>query len=253
MLSKVCTTKSSHQPDSSTETEATEATETNTVSAEDELVAVLSASAVSNAALEALQERVIALEEQFKSFKENLMDDTAYQTDVSDLNGWLARMESKIATNNDDIATTQESDVDSGKGRSEKPEETTTKKETKVIEKPKKAKEDAVIERLEEEAGFSREMDEILCDGPVVEVSSQVILSAPELQATNEKLKNLGYTLNEQLHALRDKVFLVDHELKRMAKGVEFALMRSKAAGNSDMVSKWFIFKVLLNWCIPML
>ena len=236
MLSKVRSKKSKDQQDSSTEAE-----DTFTESSDEELVAVLSNPVIPNAALEQLQARVTILEDRFKLFQDNLMDDSAYQTDVTDLTGWLAQMENKIAGNSEDIAAAQECDVDSGKGKSEKPEETGAEKETKVVEKPKRTKEEAVVERLEEEAGFSKEIEDILYEGAVEEVSSQVILSAPELQATNEKLKNLAFTLNEQLHGLRDKVFLVDHELKRMAKGVEFALMRAKVAGANEMVSNQFM------------
>ncbi|XP_053385599.1 myosin-3-like isoform X3 [Mercenaria mercenaria] len=232
VLSKV-RSKNEKQAASSTDTD------TLTESSDDEqLFAAFGGHSMSNIALSALQQRLTILEDRFKLFQENLLDDSAYQTDVADLTGWLAEMENRIAGNTEDITAANESDVDSGKGKSEKPDEKPAEKETKpVVEKPKKTKEDAVVERLEEEAELKHEIEEIFCDATVVEVSSQVMLSAPELQATNEKLKNLAFTLNEQLHGLRDKVFLVDHELKRMAKGVEFALMRSKVAGANEMDS----------------
>lgn len=220
---------------------------TDTKSADEEIWSAISGfSLPSTAALNAFHHRLEILEDRFKMFQKNLIDDGVYQSDVTDLTDWLAQMENKIAGNVENISLTNESDVDSGRGKSEKPDEKRDEKATKSRpEKPKKAKEEAVAERLEEEAELKHVIEEILFDGAVTEVSSQVMLSAPELQATNEKLKNLALTLNEQLHSLRDKVFLVDHELKRMAKGVEFALMRAKAAGTSDMVShQFYYFKV---------
>ena len=182
-----------------------------------------------------LLSRIAALEERFKSFQEVLIDDSAYagSSDVTDLTSWLGQMETKIAGHNLDPSATEESDVGSEQPESQKSEKKEEKKE------PVKKKEEEVEERLDEEKGIIQTIEELLAEP--TEISSQMLLSAPELQATNERLKALAHNLNDQLHGLRDKVFLLDHELKRMAKGVEFALMRAKFAGVNEMVS---FFKV---------
>jgi G:T-mismatch repair DNA endonuclease (very short patch repair protein) len=70
-----------------------------------------------------------------------------------------------------------------------------------------------------------------------------VKLSAPELEATNERLKNLACALNDQLRRLRDKISVVDQELKKMAKGVKFSITRARLDGVKDMVSpQFFLF-----------
>ena len=177
-----------------------------------------------------LLDRIIALEDRFKSFQEVLIDDSAYagSSDVTDLTSWLGQMETKIAGHSLEPSVVEESDVGSEKPESQKPEKAEERRESL---KPK----EEVEERFEEEQGIIQTIEEILTEP--TEISSQMLLSAPELQATNERLKALAHNLNDQLHSLRDKVFLLDHELKRMAKGVEFALMRAKFAGANEMVS----------------
>ena len=187
------------------------------------------------AAYDELAKKVAALEERFRSLQELLADDSAYSSDVTDLASWLGQMETKIAGH---IAEPTEEEVDSGKDESIKTEKTEEKKE--LPPKRVETKEKVVEERLGEEHDIKEEIDEIL--GGISAVNSQMMLSAPELQATNDRLKKLAHNLNDQLHGLRDKVFLLDHELKRMAKGVEFALMRAKFAGANEMVSVYILF-----------
>ncbi|XP_046359382.2 uncharacterized protein LOC124137222 isoform X2 [Haliotis rufescens] len=56
-----------------------------------------------------------------------------------------------------------------------------------------------------------------------------------ELNRTNEKLKHLRRALDDQMGEVRNKIFALDHDLKRMAKGVEFALRQSRVKGLSNM------------------
>ena len=58
-----------------------------------------------------------------------------------------------------------------------------------------------------------------------------------DLVISNNKVRTLAYVLNDQLHNVREQIFTLDQELKKMAKGVEFALMRAKYAGMSELVS----------------
>ncbi|KAK3090824.1 hypothetical protein FSP39_014944 [Pinctada imbricata] len=58
-----------------------------------------------------------------------------------------------------------------------------------------------------------------------------------DLSQANDRIKTLALILNNQLHTIRDKIFALDNDLKRMAKGVEFALLRAKVAGMSDLDS----------------
>lgn len=219
-------------------------------SSDEDAIAAFHRTSTQDIALSSIQQRLGVLEDRFKLFQENLMDDSAYQTDVTDLTSWLAQMENKIAGNDAEITSAkEESDVDSGREKSVVTEAKKEEKKEKKEAPAKPKKEDAVVERLEEEAEIKQALDEIFNED-LDEVSSQVMLSAPELQATNEKLKSLAYNLNEQLHALRDKVFLVDHELKRMAKGVEFALMRAKVAGANEMVSSFYFHCSLVDFFV---
>ncbi|WAQ96893.1 QRIC2-like protein [Mya arenaria] len=208
--------------------------------------------------MQVFEERLKVLEDRFRLFQQNIIDDSAYQSEVTDLSGWLAQMESKIQGNRD-TSSPEESEVNSGKEEAkpaekaeeakpaekdeeakpaEKAEEAKEPKQEEQVDKKKKKQEESVAERLNEEAELRHELEVILDENDIQVTSSQILLSAPELQATNEKLKKMAYSLNDQLHSLRDQVFLVDQEIKRMAKGVEFALMRAKVAGGrNDMDS----------------
>lgn len=181
-----------------------------------------------------LAERLLALEERFQKFHETLLDDSAYESsDVTDLTSWLGQMEDKIASQIKlQPSVAEESNV------SEKPMEN----QEEHVEKTDKEK---VKERVAEERQIAEDLGDIV--GSATDIDSQMFISAPELQATNERLKKLASSLNDQLHSLRDKVFLLDNELKRMAKGVEFALMRAKFAGANDMVSQYSV----LLWIHP--
>ena len=220
--------------DDSTSTDTETAVESST---SEEMIAIFQDS--DSAGYSELNSRIAALEDRFKSFQEVLIDDSAYagSSDVTDLTSWLGQMESKIAGHSLEPSVIEESDIGS-----EKPEPERKKSEEKK-EPVRKKEEEIVEERLEEEKMITETIEEILAEP--TEVSSQMLLSAPELQATNDRLKNLAHSLNDQLHGLRDKVFLLDHELKRMAKGVEFALMRAKFAGMNEMVSS---FEVCSFW-----
>ena len=208
-------------------------TDTTIESSSEELLSAYQASQGSFEAYDELAKRIALLEERFKTIQEVLVDDSAYSSDVGDLTSWLAQMENKIASHVPDQPT-EEVEIESEKVESIKPEE---KKEQPVAKKVEVKEKEVVEERLDEEQELKAEIEEILRD--VSDVDSQMLLSAPELQATNDRLKKLAHTLNEQLHHLRDKVFLLDHELKRMSKGVEFALLRAKLAGANDMVSPY--------------
>ena len=203
-------------------------------SSSEEIMAAIQGDQTTTIALTSLQERLGMLEDRFKLFQGMLLDDSAYHSDMSDLTSWLAQMESKIADNLTDMGSVEEpeepetSQVEEVKKKPSVDKHFESTKEEKP-EPPKKRKpREEVEERLTEEEAYKQDLDEILEDSALV---------VPELNETNDKLKKLAYSLNDQLHGLRDKVFLVDQELKRMAKGVEFALMRAKVAGISEMVS----------------
>ena len=204
---------------------------------------------------ELLDTRLKLLEDRFQLFQKSILDDTQFQAEVTDLTSWLSQMENKIAGNLD----VQEEEQDMGEeeevtGKAEEAEtetEGTEKKNKKEKKKEKKQseREEAVIERLEQEAELKHDLDSILDASDTSYMSSPMTGSlGPELYATNERLKKLAYNLNDQLHSLRDKVFLVDHELKRMAKGVEFALMRAKVSGADDMVSSHSYSTLLFSY-----
>ncbi|XP_052261952.1 centriolin-like isoform X3 [Dreissena polymorpha] len=242
VLSKARHHAKHHHADTTPETTDTETSELS----DEEIFSNIVAVPVPNFAV--LDSRLKILEDRFKLFQESILSDSAYDSDVTDLTSWLSHMENKIASSLN-LTTPEESDVDSKKesDKFDKVEERKPvvempkkAKEEKVGEKEKpkkKRKEEAVAERMEEEAGFKQSLALILEDRNQ-QVSSPILLSSPDLEATNEKIKQLAFNLNDQLHSLRDKVFLVDHELKRMSKGVEFALMRTKVVGGHDMDSE---------------
>lgn len=212
------------------------------------------------------------------------MDDSAYQSQVSDLNSWLEQQKNRpdpladlydTSDSVQNIHSGSESKADQRDTKMEKKEskaevkkkeskveqpattksadgsEKAKKKDISVKEKPKRdevAKPDSPPKKERSEDSKERNHDyehEIMTifEEEYTEIVSIVEsperpFSSAELQQANNKLKNLAFVLNDQLVSVRDKIFCLDHELKRMAKGVEFALMRAKVAGMNELVSK---------------
>ncbi|XP_052069682.1 uncharacterized protein LOC127708654 isoform X4 [Mytilus californianus] len=90
----------------------------------------------------------------------------------------------------------------------------------------------------EEEEDFEQDMLDIFTKDPGHRDSSDgSTIIVGDLVISNNKLRILAFILNDQLHNVRDKIFNLDQELKKMAKGVEFALLRAKVAGMGEMDS----------------
>lgn len=191
----------------------------------------------------AIEKRLMILENNYQFLQEAVMEQAEYDRGVGNLANWLVNMESKVSRNMTEIqAITDvgEVGIDMRKGSLDKSvrfdeQISKGKEDVKLDESTRK---DSIARSMTEEVDVRGSVECIMAEEvEVTETTSQVTLLAPELQATNERLKKLGLHLSEQLHSLRDKVFVVDHELKRMAKGVEFALLRTKMSGGTDMVS----------------
>lgn len=236
-------------------------------------------------AIDCLTQKVSSLEDKLKLFQDMVMDDSAYQSQVSDLNSWLEQQKNRpdpladlydTSDSVQNIHSGSESKADQRDTKMEKKEskaevkkkeskveqpattkttdgsEKAKKKDSSAKEKPKRdsgevAKPDSPpkTERSEDSKErnhdfeqeimtiFEEEYTEIVS----VAGSPERPFSSAELQHANNKLKNLAFVLNDQLVSVRDKIFGLDHELKRMAKGVEFALMRAKVAGMNELDS----------------
>ncbi|XP_078317091.1 uncharacterized protein LOC111119255 isoform X3 [Crassostrea virginica] len=229
-------------------------------------------------AIDCLGQKVSTLEDKLKVFQEMVMDDSAYQSQVSDLNSWLEQQKNRpdpLADLYDTSDSNQNIHSGSGSKADQRDSKVMEKKESKAEVKRKESKADDTAktaddsqkakqgevskkEKVKKESGeespskkersdeskernydfeqeimtiFEEEYTEIV---PVADTPERPASSA-ELQVANYKLKNLAFVLNDQLVAVRDKIFVLDHELKRMAKGVEFALMRAKVAGMNEL------------------
>lgn len=182
-------------------------------------------------AMESLKTKVESLEDRLKLLQDMVMGDSAYQNNVSDLKTWLTDMENRpdpleglMSESSSEREITSEPEITSE--REITPVEVITKKsEVKVEEK--------------DPSDFEQDMVDIFSKDPGHRDSSEgstVIVG--DIVISNTKLRILAYVLNDQLHNVRDKIFTLDQELKKMAKGVEFALLRAKVAGMGEMVSK---------------
>ena len=238
-------------------------------------------------AIDCLGQKVSTLEDKLKVFQEMVMDDSAYQSQVSDLNSWLEQQKNRpdpLADLYDTSDSNQNIHSGSGSKADQRDSKVMEKKESKAEVKKKESKADDTAktaddsqkakqgevskkEKVKKDSGeespsrkersdeskernydfeqeimtiFEEEYTEIV---PVADTPERPASSA-ELQVANYKLKHLAFVLNDQLVAVRDKIFVLDHELKRMAKGVEFALMRAKVAGMNELVST-VIFHIL--------
>lgn len=237
-------------------------------------------------AIDCLTQKVSSLEDKLKLFQDMVMDDSAYQSQVSDLNSWLEQQKNRpdpladlydtsdsvqnIHSGSESKADQRDTKMEKKESKAEvkkkesKVEQPATTKTTDGSEKAKK-KDSSAKEKPKRDSGevakpnsppktersedskernhdfeqeimtiFEEEYTEIVS----VAGSPERPFSSAELQHANNKLKNLAFVLNDQLVSVRDKIFGLDHELKRMAKGVEFALMRAKVAGMNELVSK---------------
>ncbi|XP_061181998.1 uncharacterized protein LOC133190403 isoform X1 [Saccostrea echinata] len=230
-------------------------------------------------AIDVLTQKVSNLEDKLKMFQDMVMDDSAYQSQVSDLTNWLeqqknrpdpladlygssdsaqnissesksdqkdSKVETKFskadakASKTDDSAKKAGTSAEGKRGKSAEKEKAKTDsgEEQKPGSPSKKERSEESKERnceFEQEimAIFEEEYTEIVA----VQETPDRPFSSAELQLANNKLKNLAFVLNDQLVLVRDKIFSLDHELKRMAKGVEFALMRAKVAGMNELDS----------------
>ena len=219
-------------------------------------------------ALDAIAQKVKTLEERFKLMQEMMMDDSAYQSDVTDLKSWLAGMETRTdpfadipvtpATEEAGSASEKESEKNVNELKETKPPSPVqSKKDTSAPppapapEKKRRKKMPAVKAQEEVKPSMSDEtvqrhmkyeediMHIFTGEGEieVVEDDTPSPAFVGDLSVTNNKIKTLAVVLNDQLKEVRDKIFTLDHDLKRMARGVEFALLRSKVAGMNDLVS----------------
>lgn len=191
----------------------------------------------------AIEKRLMILENNYHLLQEAVMEQADYDRGVGNLANWLVNMESKVSRNMNEIQAITDADevgLDMRKGSFDKSvrfdEQMSKGKEDRKLDES--TRKDSIAQSTTDEVDVRGSVECIMAEEvEVTQTTSQVTLLAPELQATNERLKKLGLHLSEQLHNLRDKVFVVDHELKRMAKGVEFALLRTKMSGGTDMVS----------------
>nr|XP_019924672.2 uncharacterized protein LOC105332741 isoform X2 [Crassostrea gigas] len=234
-------------------------------------------------AIDCLTQKVSNLEDKLKVFQDMVMDDSAYQSQVSDLNSWLEQQKNRpdpladlydTSDSVQNIHSGSESKADQRDTKMEKKEskaevkkkeskveqpattksadgsEKAKKKDISVKEKPKRdevAKPDSPPKKERSDDSKERNHD---CEHEIMTIfeeeyteivsiveSPERPFSSAELQQANNKLKSLAFVLNDQLVSVRDKIFGLDHELKRMAKGVEFALMRAKVAGMNELDS----------------
>ena len=194
--------------------------------------------------IRAMEQRLNIMDDRLRILQNNFLEQQMDMGSFGNLASWLAQAD----THRTSMPAFDDEDEESGKGKSDK----TLKHEESVTSKTNisnikimgnKSKQDIVPVRFDEEAKIRQDLEGIMNeDIDMTETSSQVILSVPELQATNQKLKKLGQHMDQQLHSLRDKTFFLEQELKRMAKGVEFALVRSHMGGASDTVSLLLLF-----------
>ncbi|XP_076074674.1 uncharacterized protein LOC143045794 isoform X3 [Mytilus galloprovincialis] len=162
-------------------------------------------------AMESLKTKVESLEDRLKLLQDMVMGDSAYQNNVTDLKTWLTDMENRP-------------DPLEGLMSESSIEQESTPVEVKIEEK--------------DPSDFEQDMMDIFSKDPGHRDSSEgstVIVG--DIVISNTKLRILAYVLNDQLHTVKDKIFTLDQELKKMAKGVEFALLRAKVAGMGEMDS----------------
>ena len=171
-------------------------------------------------AMETITRKVEILEDRFKLFQEMAVGDNAYQNNVSNLKSWLNTMENR---------------PDPLEGLSQSPSDTAKEEE-------EEEEEEDIVHNVEQggtPASLRQELMEIFTKEHVEEIEDQ---SSPvevvgDIIICNNKLKILAYIVNDQLHNVRDKIFTLDQDLKKMAKGVEFAMLRAKFAdGSNEMV-----------------
>ncbi|KAJ8317816.1 hypothetical protein KUTeg_004630 [Tegillarca granosa] len=191
-------------------------------------------------AMEALLLKVNTLEDRFRVLQEmSVSDDSAYQSDVSDLKGWLNQMEKRedpLAGMRTTASVTPPSSTEPKKKTSEEDaiEKTTSGTTASKSEELKKKYDEKFTAEIMEIFETLDQPDE---PSPMTPPNTEDLpLQSPvALYDTNKKIKALAQVLNDQLHTLRDKLFALDHDLKRMAKGIEFALHRARGGGMSDM------------------
>ncbi|XP_021348670.1 glutamine-rich protein 2-like isoform X2 [Mizuhopecten yessoensis] len=205
-------------------------------------------------AIDALSNKVTVMEDRLKVFQDMMMDDSAYQSDVTDLRSWLTGMEQRPDPLADLEMTTSENDI-TPKPPSPKVSTSVEKTPVKAEEvepevKETKGKESPPANKKKVSSGenlanvkfeqdimdiFTRNTSDV--DGQVEDMKNMMNMSSEEISKANNKIRTLAAVLNDQLQDVRDKIFTLDHDLKRMARGIEFALLRSKVAGTNDLDS----------------
>lgn len=210
-------------------------------------------------AIDALSNKVTVMEDRLKVFQDMMMDDSAYQSDVSELRSWLTGMEQRQDPFADLEITSSENDIPpkpptpQKSTSSEKPQpkpeakpevKPEVKKEKEIPPKNKKASsaENVVNMKFEQEIMDIFTKASADAESQAEEMKKEIDISSEELAKANSKIRTLAVVLNDQLQDVRDKIFTLDHDLKRMARGIEFALLRSKVAGMNDLVSFHFFF-----------
>ncbi|KAL3876979.1 hypothetical protein ACJMK2_034749 [Sinanodonta woodiana] len=162
------------------------------------------------------EKRLKVVEEGLKALKNNFVstNNFQFQPDGDSLPNWLSKMELDVQ----EYLTTLTNSLSSipGKVNSEKSKENLKKEESKL--------ENVNLVTMMEEG--------------MKAIDAQSSSDPSVCNPTNQKIRDLASILNEQLHIVREKVFVIDHQLRQMAKGVEFALFRARAIGTSDMDSE---------------
>lgn len=203
-------------------------------------------------AIDALSNKVTVMEDRLKVFQDMMMDDSAYQSDVTDLRSWLTGMENRPDPFADLEITTSENEIPAkpptpkaSVHEVKKEPVKETKPEPKKEHPPENEKKEQKVSSTENLLNIKLEQDimDIFtksateAEDQIVEIKEMLNVSSDDMVKAHNKIRTLAVVLNDQLQDVREKIFTLDHDLKRMARGVEFALLRSKVAGMNDLVS----------------
>ncbi|XP_048760461.2 uncharacterized protein LOC125669761 isoform X2 [Ostrea edulis] len=128
------------------------------------------------------------------------------------------------------------------KERSEDSKERSPKKERPEDSKARSPKKERPEDSKERNLEFEQDVMAVFEGEHTENVSmdglpEEQALTNVDLQIANSMLKNLAMVLNNQLGQVRSKIFSLDNELKRTAKGVEFAMLKAKVTGVNELDS----------------
>ncbi|XP_067670768.1 uncharacterized protein [Haliotis asinina] len=193
-----------------------------------ELLAILRSRVSDSEAFEELISRLGNLEDNFKNLQQAILNplttDSGFSTEpVSDLRSFLSDMEEKIGVLSREPSNVTHVTDPASEGESKG--------------KRSHLKRGHDIREIPEEGTVDRQLSSLYDSTDDESGTDHLNTASVELRSTNEKLTQLRCALDEQIGEVMNKVHNLDHDLKRMAKGVEFALMKSRVSGLSDMVS----------------